>query len=66
MSQRYEFVYVDVPDKCAVGQEIEGGWTNVKQFRNCTKEEVVAWIRLNIGQCDDDGNISLITLGTPL
>jgi hypothetical protein len=37
MSQRYEFVYVDVPDKCAVGPEIEGGWTNVKQFRNCTK-----------------------------
>lgn len=45
--------YVDLP---VTGSET---WENV--FIGETKEEAVEWIRSNIGYCDDDGNISLIS-----
>ncbi len=57
---QYENVYVDIPDKTTIGID-DGGWINVANFN--TKEDAVAWIRANIGHCDDDGNVCLITLG---
>lgn len=44
--------FVDLP---AVG----GKWRNV--FIGKTKVEVIEWIRSNIGHCDDDGNVCLIS-----
>lgn len=60
MPQEYENVYVDLPDVHALDNE-DKSWQNVANFT--TKEEAVEWIRENVGHCDDDGNICLITLG---
>lgn len=57
----YEDVYVDVPDHLNLGQC--GSWKNVRMCS--TKREAVAWIRENIGPCDDEGNVCLITTGAP-
>lgn len=46
--------HVDIPPS-EVGTE----WIHVHTFEN--KEKAIAWIRENIGWCDDDGNICLIT-----
>lgn len=46
--------HVDIPPS-----EIGTEWIHVKTFKS--KEKAVAWIRENIGWCDDDGNICLIT-----
>ncbi len=48
---------VDLPNPNDLGEN--ASWTNVSAFD--TKEEAVAWIRANIGYCDDEGNLSLIT-----
>jgi hypothetical protein len=53
-------IYVDVPDPSTIGTE-EGAWLNVARFD--TKAAAVAWIRENVGHCDDDGNVCLITNG---
>lgn len=50
--------WVDIP-KPDIG--IDGEWTNVGTFK--TKAEAVAWIRENIGDCDDEGRIGLISQG---
>ena len=51
--------YIDIPtEKTLEGSE--GAWTHVHVAQS--KEEAVAWIRENIGHCDDDGNICLLTL----
>lgn len=46
--------YIDIPPS-----ELGTEWIHVTTFEN--KEEAVAWIRKNIGWCDDNGNICLIT-----
>lgn len=51
-------VYVDIPQAEMIGDE-NGSWLNVAEFE--TKAEAVAWIRENIGSCDDDGNINLLS-----
>lgn len=56
---RYENIYIDLP---AVGGDT---WKNVSVLKNATKSEAVAWIRENIGYCDEDGKVSLLTLGEP-
>jgi hypothetical protein len=49
---------VDVPDARSYrGQGLN--WSHVATFD--TKDQAVAWIRGNIGSCDDDGNVCLIT-----
>jgi hypothetical protein len=60
MPQEYANIYVDLPDVHVLDNE-DKSWTNVANFT--TKEEAVEWIRKNVGHCDDDGNICLITLG---
>ena len=54
-------VYIDFPDKNNLRTDDEGGWVNVHTVK--TKAEAVAWIREHLGQCDDDGNVCLISLG---
>lgn len=44
--------YVDLPN-------VSGQCENV--YVSKTKEEAVEWIRANVGYCDDDGNIGLIS-----
>lgn len=51
-------IYVDVPNPDTIGQE-DNAWRNVHTAG--TKAEAVAWIRQNIGPCDDDGNICLLS-----
>lgn len=63
--QRYANIYVDLPNKDLIGSD-HAPWDNVLSLENATKEEAVQWIRDNIGHCDDDGNICLLTLGDPL
>lgn len=50
MSKRF---IVDIPNKEQVFAD--------EVFSADTKEEAIAWIRENIGHCDDDGNICLLT-----
>ncbi len=45
---------IDVPDPNRIGEKF-----NIDYFS--TKEEAIAWIRKNIGPCDNDGCISLIS-----
>ena len=52
--------YVDIPVKEHFGED-DDWWTNVATF--ATKAEAVEFIRENIGPCDDDGKIELITEG---
>lgn len=59
---RYANIYVDLPNKALIGDD-HAPWDNVLSLENATKEEAVQWIRDNIGNCDDDGRIELITLG---
>lgn len=49
---------VDIPTERTIGDD-NGPWLNVGQFK--TKEEAVQWIRDNIGPCDEEGRIELIT-----
>jgi len=51
-------VYVDIPNPATIGQE-DNAWQNVYVAKN--KAEAVAWIRDNIGPCDVDGRISLLS-----
>ena len=53
------FFEVDVPTTKTITLGVEGPWSNV--FVGRSKEEAVKWIRDNIGNCDDEGRISLIT-----
>jgi hypothetical protein len=48
-------VYVDLPNT----SDLSGPMVTVGRFR--TKAEAVAWVRENIGYCDDDGRICLLT-----
>lgn len=62
-----DFYYLDLPDvnsiRAAIGSsDAEGAWTNIGQFT--TKAEAIAFIRANIGDCDEDGRISLLTEGS--
>jgi len=59
--QRYENVYVDLPDVNKLGADCS--WRSVANFH--TVPEAISWIRENVGNCDDDGNICLLTLGEP-
>jgi hypothetical protein len=52
--------YIDIPTPDCVGND-DGSWTNLAQCD--TKAEAVAWIREHVGECDDDGNICLLTYG---
>lgn len=60
--KEYEKIYVDLPRFDHIGED-DDSWTNVGEFT--TKGEAVRWIRDNIGECDDDGRIGLLTFGTP-
>jgi hypothetical protein len=53
--------WVDIPTKETIDNP-DGSWLNVGKFK--TREEAVAWIRDNIGVCDDKGNVCLITEGS--
>lgn len=55
-------VYIDIPDADTVGTD-DGGWKNIHTAMSV--KEAVAWIRENIGPCDDEGNVCLLTLGEP-
>jgi len=57
-------VWVDVPDKDALGDE-EAGWTNATECESVA--EAVAWLRERGYPCDENGNLSLslLTLGDP-
>jgi hypothetical protein len=52
-------VYVDVPVADRLGEE--ECWENVGRFESVA--DAVAWIRENVGPCDDAGNVCLITNG---
>lgn len=52
--------WVDIPCEKTL-REDEGPWLNVGKFKN--KKEAIEFIRENIGPCDDDGNICLLTEG---
>ena len=56
--------YVDIPDQTKTLMSDEGGWINVNI--SLTKQEAIEWIRSNIGWCDDEGRICLITEGEGL
>ncbi len=51
--------YIDIPTEKTITDA--DGWTNLTTTK--TKAEAIAWIRDNIGWCDDEGNICLITEG---
>lgn len=51
--------FVDIPTVETISSD-EGAWTNLGTFSS--KAEAVEWIRANIGWCDDDGNICLLTM----
>lgn len=51
-------IYIDIPNPATVGED-DNAWINV--HKTTSKEEAIAWIRENIGPCDDDGRISLLT-----
>lgn len=51
--------YIDIPTEATIDGGPEGAWTNV--FIAESKTEAIEWIRSNIGWCDDDGKISLLT-----
>ena len=53
--------YIDIPTEKTIDDGDNGSWTNVKIVD--TKEEAVKWIRDNIGWCDDEGRICLISEG---
>lgn len=46
--------YVDIPP-----EKRGDAWANVYEAE--TKEEAVQWIRNNIGPCDNEGNICLLS-----
>jgi len=52
-------IYVDIPDPESIGDKDRGAWIDVHSAK--TKAEAVAWIRENIGPCDDDGNVCLLS-----
>jgi hypothetical protein len=52
--------YIDIPDQYETLKP-EGSWVNVNTVK--TKHEAIEWIRENIGWCDDEGRICLITEG---
>jgi len=52
--------YLDIPTENTLKSD-EGPWHHVTVFP--TKAEAVEFIRDNIGHCDEDGNICLITKG---
>lgn len=51
--------YVDIPTMETIKDGPEGAWTNVGTFSS--KSEAIEWIRDNIGYCDDEGRICLLT-----
>lgn len=51
-------IYIDVPNPSAIGQD-DNAWVNVHTA--ASRAEAVEWIRENIGPCDDDGNICLLS-----
>jgi len=51
--------FVDIPTPETISSD-EGAWVNLGTFSS--KAEAVKWIRANIGWCDDDGNICLLTM----
>lgn len=53
-------VYIDLPSKEMIGDE-EAAWDNVRIVGST--EEVVAWIKDNIGCCDNFGNVCLMSYG---
>lgn len=63
--QRYKEIYVDIPTTSMVGKP-EGACANVRTFCNATRQEVLNWIRENLVPCDDEGRISIMTLGEPM
>ncbi len=52
--------YLDIPTENTLKRD-EGPWHHVTTFP--TKHEAVEFIRDNIGHCDENGNICLITKG---
>lgn len=59
---KYENIYIDIPP---TSPDSEASWSNVQTLKDATKGEAVQWIRENIGACDDDGNVCLLTFGEP-
>lgn len=59
-SKNRSVFWVDIPTLETI-QDENAPFINVADFP--TKKQAVAWIREHIGNCDDDGNICLITEG---
>lgn len=57
---KFKNIYIDIPNPDTIGEE-DNSWKNVEICK--TKKEALAWIRENIGPCDDEGRIGLITYG---
>lgn len=49
---------IDLPNVFGIGTE-DDSWKNIHKTK--TKAEAIAWIRENVGHCDDDGNIGLLS-----
>lgn len=58
VSTSFNEYLVDIPTLQTL-ETPDSGWTNVGSF--ASKSEAIQWIRENIGYCDDEGNINLIT-----
>lgn len=57
MASKEQKFYVDVPGTAWL-PDYDGHWKNC--LTGVTKAEALAWIRENIGDCDDDGRICLL------
>lgn len=55
-------IYVDIPDKATIGED-DGAWTNLRTFPRTPegRADAIAWIRENIGHCDEQGRICLLS-----
>jgi nucleosome binding factor SPN SPT16 subunit len=57
MASKEQKFYVDVPGAAWL-PDYDGHWKNC--LTGVTKAEALAWIRENIGDCDDEGRICLL------
>lgn len=58
----FSSIMIDIPQESMIGND-EGAWKNVQILYNVSKKDAVDWIKNNIGHCDGQGQIGLITLG---
>jgi len=67
----FDLIHIDLPlhedVMRAVGHDDDKPvWCETHRLSVATKSQAVAWIRENIGPCDNDGRLELLTFGHPL